>query len=747
MTKNLLCFRTLLVSAGKPSKAFSKLLPACLLSIALPIGFSSGWVHAQDTVDEQSAVDEQEAEAAPDSDIKQSSGTVEVPLSGRGLVSSDTSLSVSPASLDFGDVDVGNVVTGTMTLTNTAGVDSPAVSITSAEPIGQSAAEFDTSFGGSYSLESGEELVVDVTFAPVTPGFKAAGLRLTIDGSTSPYVLIYTGQADYAATSELGTSDMTVNIGEVSQGAQANGNFILTNNGDADGPVINLSSVSLSGVNAGEFSTSFVPTTLAPGEQLDVNVFLDTSTTGVKSATASVEHDGNNDTLSISLAASVQSLEAVPVNFSESTLNIDMDIVNATTLQFGPDNKLYVGDLDGLIQIFNVTRNGKDNYSATLEESTTLIKDVINHNDDGTRDFASKRLLTGFHITGTANNPVIYAASSDPRQAAGPSGNDSGLDTNSGILHRLTKANGTWTKLDLVRGLPRSEENHVSNGIVLVDNKIYLNVGGNTNEGLPSNNFAELSEYALSAAVLEIDLGRIGENTYDLPTLDGPNDDTDPFGGNDGLNQAILEEDGPVRIFAAGLRNAYDIVHSEAGNFYVWDNGPNSGWGGPPGDDCLNLINNEGSSAQDGLHLISDGYYAGHPNPTRGNKANTFGGQSPIEGDANPEECEYLKPGDANNTALVTNGTSTNGLDEYTASNFNGAMKNNLVAIGFNKALYRVELNSAGNTVTSKSTLMSGLGETPLDVTTQSDSQSFPGTIWIADLYGDDVIVLEPADY
>ena len=56
---------------------------------------------------------------------------------------------------------------------------------------------------------------------------------------------------------------------------------------------------------------------------------------------------------------------------------------------------------------------------------------------------------------------------------------------------------------DLVRGLPRSEENHASNGLALdpVNNKLYIAQGGNTNMGAPSNNFALLPEYALSAAI------------------------------------------------------------------------------------------------------------------------------------------------------------------------------------------------------------------------------------------------------
>ena len=135
------------------------------------------------------------------------------------------------------------------------------------------------------------------------------------------------------------------------------------------------------------------------------------------------------------------------------------------------------------------------------------------------------------------------------------------------IISKLTKNGNNWSKKDLVRGLPRSEENHVGNGMQLSANGniLYIAVGGHTNMGLPSNNFARLPEYAYSAAILEVNLNQIGNNTYDLPTLDdedrpGNNDNNDPFGGNNGNNMAILENNGPVKIYAPGFRNAYDCL-------------------------------------------------------------------------------------------------------------------------------------------------------------------------------------------
>ena len=273
--------------------------------------------------------------------------------------------------------------------------------------------------------------------------------------------------------------------------------------------------------------------------------------------------------------------------------------------------------------------------------------------------------------------------------------------------------------------------------------------------GAPSNNFARLPEVALSAAILEIDINNLPSIPYDLPTLDdedraGVNDNNDPFGGNNGKNQAKLVQGGPVQIFSPGYRNAYDLVMTEAGRLYTVDNGPNMNWGGEPVGNCTNDRDDAGYSRQDGFHYVSHkGYYAGHPNPTRGNKNNTFNDsnpQTPIEIAANAVECNYLWPGKTDQ-ALITFTHSTNGIDEYTASNFGGAMTGDLLTVSYDRALYRLELNSAGDKLLSKSKLVDESGTVPLDVTTQGDQDIFPGTIWVADWSKNAITVYEPNDY
>ena len=439
-----------------------------------------------------------------------------------------------------------------------------------------------------------------------------------------------------------------------------------------------------------------------------------------------------------------------------------------TSLQFGPDGKLYVTLISGSIKILDIERTNTNNYKVVGTETIDHVKNITNHNDDGnTNNSLQNRLVSGLFVTGTAEQPVIYVHSSDPRIGGGPSGATTNLDTNSGILSRLTRSGNGWQKLDLVRGLPRSEENHHTNGITAnaSGTKLYLAVGGNTNMGGTSNNFAFLPEYALSAAILEVDLLQIGNATYDLPTLDdedraGINDFNDPFGGNGGKNQAKLVSGGPVQVYAPGFRNPYDVVIMQNGRMYSWDNGPNSGWGGIPVNsgpqgNCTNGVSEPGRTQHDALHLITGpGYYAGHSNPTRGNNNNTFNSsnpQSPVPY-SNPIECEYFGAGTngngahANNQSLVSLPPSTNGLAEYKASNFAGNLNGSLLAATFDNKIYRVAFNDNGGLL-SNQILFSNVGVIPLDVTTQSDSEIFPGTIWVADFQGNDIVIFEPDDY
>ncbi|MEX0289129.1 MAG: PKD domain-containing protein [Flavobacteriaceae bacterium] len=523
-----------------------------------------------------------------------------------------------------------------------------------------------------------------------------------------------------------------------------------------------------------------------------------------------------------------------------------------TSLTFGPDGRLYVLEYPGAIHALTVQRNSATSYVVTARETITAVQNIPNHDDDGTACSGfpancSSREATGLAVAGTASNPILYVTSSDFRIGAGLGGGkgDVDLDTNSGVITRLNWTGSSWEVVDLVRGLPRSEENHATNGLefTTINGKDYLIVaqGGNTNGGSPSINFTLICEYALSAAVLAIDLTQLesmpilndnGRNyIYDLPTLDDPTrpningitdpddpsyngvDVNDPWGGNDGLNQAMIVPGGPVQIFSPGFRNPYDLVVTESGAVYTTDNGANGGWGGIPineggGSVTNNYDTNEtggnsASQAPDGefmnnvdhLQLITTNkeaytfgsFYGGHPNPTRANpngaglytapasigtagavfrtqKFDPDGSGSgstsdpnvalpanwPPVSSVNAVEGDWRGPGVSNpdgpdDNPVTTWQTNTNGIDEYTASNFGGAMKGNLLAGTSGGQLRRVELEADGTLKQMTPNFLIDIGGNALGISCNSDDEIFPGTIWAGTL-NSKIVVFEPKE-
>ncbi|WP_037306756.1 Ig-like domain-containing protein [Ruegeria halocynthiae] len=327
---------------------------------------------------------------------------------------------------------------------------------------------------------------------------------------------------------------------------------------------------------------------------------------------------------------------------------------NPTAIDFSKTGNpiLFVAQQNGDIYRYEVERQPDGPDADTMDEfvaTSTLQIDVIpedtqNFDDDGDLNGNEKRQVTGMVVTKDDDgNDVLYVSSSDWRIAVGE---DSGLDTNSGQVHRITLDPDTGAVLSnvaVLRGLPRSEENHANNGLDLAidpatgDVVMYVAVGGITNKGAPGNNFAGTTDFAWSGSIIKINLTELesydirtdangNQFILDLPTLDDPTrsnidlttlsiqdlnldpnftlDDNgevggvlqpDWAGGNNGLNQAKITDyvlvseqgqlklvDNPIELFAPGYRNPYDVIVMNNGEVFTWDNGPNGGWGGQP---------------------------------------------------------------------------------------------------------------------------------------------------------------------
>lgn len=365
-----------------------------------------------------------------------------------------------------------------------------------------------------------------------------------------------------------------------------------------------------------------------------------------------------------------------------------VEIARPTALDFGPDGRLYVAQVDGTIRAFTVVKDAPGRYRTTATETIDLVRDIPNHDRGGrARPDLRNRLVTGVLVEGTAERPVVWVTSSDPR--LGDKGEtDLGIDPESGTLSRLVREGGRWAREDLVIGLPRSAEDHATHGIARLGPHLLVSQGGNTNMGAPSRSFLGFPETPLSAALLRIDPERL------------PVD--------------VRQPQEAVTLYATGFRNAYDVAVTRAGEVFTIDNGPNHTWGGPPAD-CTNTPVEGGATSPDTLHRVREGAFHGHPNPSR-------------------QECTFVPP-DARPTRVTLFPSSTNGLTEATA----GPLSGRLLTVSFVGELLAVNPSSGHTDV-----LATGFGAWPVDVVTQGPDEPFPGTIWVAAHLQERIQVFEP---
>ena len=92
--------------------------------------------------------------------------------------------------------------------------------------------------------------------------------------------------------------------------------------------------------------------------------------------------------------------------------------------------------------------------------------------------------------------------------------------------------------------------------------------------------------------------------------------------------------------------------------------------------------------------------------------------------------------------------SSTNGICEYTATNFDGAMQGDILSASFNGNINRYVFNTDGTTLLSKDNgFLNGFGSIPLDLIALGDSHTYAGTIWVVTYGANDVTVFEPVDF
>jgi hypothetical protein len=341
-----------------------------------------------------------------------------------------------------------------------------------------------------------------------------------------------------------------------------------------------------------------------------------------------------------------------------------------SSLVIGPDHKLYAVGIDGVIKRFTINADG------TLQNPQLIfsLQDAY-----GPR---TPRLAIGFAFApeATAGNLVAYVTHSTYTFLNGPDWD--------GKLTRLSGAN-LQNVQDILINLPRSAKDHLTNSIAFgPDGKLYFTQGCNSAMGRADATWQNRDEHLLSGSVLQLDLTKLGSLPLDVKTESGGS--YNPYSAN-----------APLKIYASGVRNAYDLVWHTNGELYVPTNGSAAGGNTPasvagtlrPDGSTYNgpsipALTNVAQTQKDFLFRVVQGGYYGHPNPRRGEYVLNGGNPTSAIDPAQVDQYPLGTLPDANYRGYAfdfqTN-KSPNGAIEYKSNSFNGALKGKLMVVRYSQ--------------------------------------------------------------
>ncbi len=333
----------------------------------------------------------------------------------------------------------------------------------------------------------------------------------------------------------------------------------------------------------------------------------------------------------------------------------DYIIEEVTSIVIGKDHRYYLGSLTGYVTIASVNRDLVVYQSCTgayMGQDRAIAGLAVNPLDPQNRVFASTNTYFHKKVGGTWHNAKI--------EAVYPG--DNGCPVRGETI---------------ISGLPVSNHDHGTNVITFnLDGKMLVSVGSSSNGGasVPGDGIGGVPESPFSGSVIEAD--------YLRPGFDGKivYDQTE----NPGTANVVS---GDINVFVSGLRNCFGMTLHSNGQIYATDNGPNINFG-LTSTSCTTSAPDPESD--DKLVRLLRGQYYGHPNRNRGRN--------------DPKQCVYRPPwepsGDGYVEPMGLMTSSTDGIIEYRANSFQGAIRGDLfmskVSFGENGMLWRAELSWNG---------------------------------------------------
>lgn len=306
---------------------------------ALPLTLTPGQSQAMSVQFAPTAAGAATGSITVTSDASNSPNTVA--LAGNGVASTLT-LNVSPNSIDFGTVTIGQNAVQTVTMTNTG---NSSITVTAANVTG-TGYSITPALSLPRTLTPGQSQSFTIRFAPTGSGTVTGSVALVSNASNSPTAVSLTGSG-LAQLLQLSANPSNVGFGDVVLGSTATQAVTITNTGNAN---ITISAATATGTG---FSLTGLttPVTLNPGQA--------TSFTARFAPTATGNVPG-----SISLASNATSSPTV-IGLSGNGVPVPVLalVANPSSLNFGD---VLVASAD----IRSVTLTNTGNTSITVNTAT-----------------------------------------------------------------------------------------------------------------------------------------------------------------------------------------------------------------------------------------------------------------------------------------------------------------------------------------------------------------------------------------
>jgi hypothetical protein len=237
--------------------------------------------------------------------VSGTSTALNIALSGTGVT--PATLTATPASLTFTNVQVGQNQAQTETVKNVGGMNAT-ISQASASGAGFSI----SGLGAPVTLTPGQSASFSVTFAPQSSGNFSGNVAVASNASNPSLGVALSGSAITQSQGTLSVS--SVNAGSVVVGTTGTQTGTLS----ATGASVSVSSVSVGGTNPSEFSISGLsfPVAVSPAQPVTFTVTFTPGASGTASASTSFTSNASNSPSGAALSGTGTPAPVHSVNLS-----------------------------------------------------------------------------------------------------------------------------------------------------------------------------------------------------------------------------------------------------------------------------------------------------------------------------------------------------------------------------------------------------------------------------------------------